>query len=145
MNKLDELLDMWAKDSVIDRTELGDESIKIPQLHSKYFKMYSEERLRLKSMMQDYKVLYRVLVEYYNGTLSEEEMEEYGLEPNPLKILKNEINIHIEANKQIQQADWKIKLQEEKVDFLESIIKSLSTRGYQIKAAVDWVKFTQGA
>ena len=143
--KLEEIQNHWAKDSVIDRTELGDESIKIPQLHSKYFKMYSEERLRLKSMMQDYKVLYRVLVEYYNGTLSEEEMEEYGLEPNPLKILKNEINIHIEANEQIQQADWKIKLQEEKVDFLESIIKSLSTRGYQIKAAVDWVKFTQGA
>jgi hypothetical protein len=143
--KLEEIQNHWAKDSVIDRTELGDESIKIPQLHSKYFKMYSEERLRLKSMMQGYKVLYRVLVEYYNGTLSEEEMEEYGLEPNPLKILKNEINIHIEANEQIQQADWKIKLQEEKVDFLESIIKSLSTRGYQIKAAVDWVKFTQGA
>ena len=142
--KLEEIQNHWAKDSVIDRTELGDESIKIPQLHSKYFKMYSEERLRLKSMMQDYKVLYRVLVEYYNGTLSEEEMEEYSLEPNPLKILKNEINIHIEANKQIQQADWKIKLQEEKVDFLESIIKSLSTRGYQIKAAVDWVTFTQG-
>lgn len=143
--KLEEIQNHWAKDSVIDRTELGDESIKIPQLHSKYFKIYSEERLRLKSMMQDYKVLYRVLVEYYNGTLSEEEMEEYNLEPNPLKILKNEINIHIEANKQIQQVDWKIKLQEEKVDFLESIIKSLNPRGYQIKAAVDWFKFTQGA
>lgn len=143
--KLEEIQNHWAKDSVIDRTELGEESIKIPQLHSKYFKMYSEERLRLKSMMQDYKVIYRVMSEYYAGTLSEEEMDEYGLKPNPLKILKNDIGMHIEANKQMQQADWKIKVQEEKVDFLESIIKSLSTRGYQIKAAVDWVKFTQGA
>ena len=107
--------------------------------------MYSEERLRLKSMMQDYKVIYRVLSEYYNGTLSEEEMEEYDLKPNPLKILKNDIGMHVEANKLFQQTEWKIKIQEEKVDFLESIIKSLATRGYQIKAAVDWVKFTQGA
>ncbi len=143
--KLEEIQSHWEKDSVIDRTELGDESIRIPQLHSKYFKMYSEERLRLKSMMQDYKVIYRVLSEYYNGTLSEEEMEEYELKPNPLKILKNEIGMHVEANKLFQQTEWKIKIQEEKVDFLESIIKSLATRGYQIKAAVDWVKFTQGA
>ena len=143
--KLEEIQSHWEKDSVIDRTELGDESIRIPQLHSKYFKMYSEERLRLKSMMQDYKVIYRVLSEYYNGTLSEEEMDEYELKPNPLKILKNEIGMHVEANKLFQQTEWKIKIQEEKVDFLESIIKSLATRGYQIKAAVDWVKFTQGA
>jgi len=34
MSKLDELLEMWAKDSVIDRTEPGKELTNIPQLHS---------------------------------------------------------------------------------------------------------------
>lgn len=143
--KLDEIQQCWEKDSVVDRTELGDESLKIPQLHSKYYKMYSEERLRLKSMMQDYKVLYRQISEYYAGTLCEEEMEALGLEPNGLKILKNDLPMHIDANQNIQTVEWKIKIQEEKVDFLESILKSLSNRGYQIKAAIDWIKFTQGA
>jgi hypothetical protein len=36
-------------------------------------------------------------------------------------------------------------MQKEKVDFVESIIKSLTTRGYQIKSAIDWEKFKVGA
>ena len=39
MTALDEYFDLWAEDSKIDRTELGEESIKIPQLHHKYYKI----------------------------------------------------------------------------------------------------------
>ena len=38
---LEEIYELWHKDSIIDKTELGDESLKIPQLHHKYFKIYS--------------------------------------------------------------------------------------------------------
>ena len=48
MTKLDELLNMWAKDSVIDRTEPGKELINIPQLHSKYLNVLSRHRLLAK-------------------------------------------------------------------------------------------------
>ena len=34
--------------------------------------------------------------------------------------------------------------QEEKVEYLESVVKSLSTRGYLIKNAIDWKRFTEG-
>ena len=37
---LDEVLEEWHKDSQLDRTELGEEALKIPQLHSKYYKLY---------------------------------------------------------------------------------------------------------
>ena len=37
---IDEINDEWTKDSNIDRTELGEESLKIPQLHNKYLKIY---------------------------------------------------------------------------------------------------------
>ena len=33
---LDEIQEMWQRDSVIDPDNLHDESLKIPQLHSKY-------------------------------------------------------------------------------------------------------------
>ena len=39
----------------------------------------------------------------------------------------------------------KIGYQQEKIELLESIIKSLSNRGYNIKAAIDWTKFTMGS
>ena len=34
---LDKIQEMWRKDAVIDPDNLHDESLKIPQLHSKYY------------------------------------------------------------------------------------------------------------
>ena len=34
---LDKIQEMWQKDAVIDPDNLHDESLKIPQLHSKYY------------------------------------------------------------------------------------------------------------
>ena len=38
---LDEIQDMWKRDAVIDPDNLHDESLKIPQLHSKYYSVYN--------------------------------------------------------------------------------------------------------
>lgn len=143
--KLDEIQTEWEKDSVLDRSELGEESLRIPQLHSKYYKMYSAERIRMRQLELEYKSLYKIKYEYYNGTISEEELRENEWEPFMLKILKTDISTYMEADRDMQTIKAKIAVQEEKVDYLESIVKSLPARGYQIKAAIDWVKFTQGA
>lgn len=47
---LDEIINEWKSDAVIDKTSLGTESLKIPVLHSKYMKIYYEERRKLKSL-----------------------------------------------------------------------------------------------
>ena len=64
---LDDLFDLWAEDSKIDRTELGEESIKIPQLHHKYYKLFSIERLGMVKLQEDLRMLKKDLFEYYNG------------------------------------------------------------------------------
>ena len=66
---LDELNNLWSADAQIDRTELGDEAIRIPQLHSKYFKLYSQERLSLRKSVEASKSLLRDLNFYYLGSL----------------------------------------------------------------------------
>jgi hypothetical protein len=40
MMKFEDVFASWEKDSVIDRTELADESLKIPKLHHKYYSIY---------------------------------------------------------------------------------------------------------
>lgn len=142
--KLDEIQLMWERDAQIDRTELGEESLRIPQLHSKYFKIFSQERLTLRKMEADFKRLYKDKYEWYNGTIAEETLREREWEPNPLKILRTDVSIHMEADQQLQNDNLKIELQKEKVDFVESILKSLPTRGYNIKSAIDWEKFKMG-
>ena len=74
--KLEDIQNLWEKDCDIDRTELGEESLKISQLHSKYFKLFSSERLLFKKLDKDYKDMYRTKFEYYNGVLSHDELKE---------------------------------------------------------------------
>ena len=38
---LELIQEMWEKDSKIDTDNLNDESLKIPQLHSKYYTLYN--------------------------------------------------------------------------------------------------------
>lgn len=142
--KFDQIQHEWEKDSKIDKTELGDESIKIPQLHSKYFKIYSEEKGRFTGLQHEYHKLYRLKYEYFAGTISEEKLSEKGWDPQPLKIIRQDIPMYLNSDDDIVLIKQKIELQEQKLEYLESIIKSLSNRGFQIKTAVDWIKFTQG-
>lgn len=143
--KLEEIQETWSRDSQIDRTELGEESLRIPQLHSKYYNLFSAERLRLRNLENEYKRFYKAKFEYYNGVMDEKELKNWEWEPFALRILKSDLNIYLEGDKDLIKARQTIDLQKEKVEFLESIIKNLPARGYQIKAAVDWEKFKVGA
>lgn len=143
--KLEEIQNLWSNDSQIDRTELGEESLRIPQLHSKYYNLFSAERLRLRNLENEYKRFYKAKFEYYNGVMDEEELKNWEWEPFALRILKSDLNIYLEGDKDLIKAKQTIEIQREKVEFLESIIKNLPARGYQIKAAVDWEKFKVGA
>lgn len=136
---------MWEHDSKLDRTELGEESLRIPQLHSKYFNIFSQERLALRQLEIEQKQLYRQKFEYYNGTICEEDLRNNGWEPFTLRVLKSDINIYIQSDSDLNKLGLRIEMQKEKVDFLESIIKNLPARGYQINAAITWEKFKMGA
>ena len=49
---LEKIQEMWEKDSRMDMDNLHDESIKIPQLHQKYYTLYTTLKL-LKSKATD--------------------------------------------------------------------------------------------
>lgn len=142
--KLEEISQEWINDSKIDTTELDIESIKIPQLHSKYLKIYFEERRKLKSIEFQNKELYLNKYEYYNGRLSDEELQNLNWEPFMKRLMKTEVDLYLESDKDIIQNNMRIVNQKEKLDMLEEILKNLNQRNFQIKNAIDWKKFTQG-
>ena len=142
--KLDAIFELWEADSKIDRTELGEESLKIAQLHHKYFKIFSNERLTLKKLTVDYKRLKLQKYEFYTMGPTEES-QALGWElPAQGKILRADATQYVEADKDIVDISLKIGLQEEKLELLESIIKGLNSRGFNIKTALDYLKFTSG-
>ena len=142
--KLDDIFDNWSTDSKIDRTNLGDQSLEIPNLHSKYIKLFSMERLSLQKLENDYKQLYKTKYEYYSGSLDLDTIKEMGWQPNPKLILKTDLNMHIEADKDIQTLTLKIGIQKEKITTLDSILKNISSRGYHISNAINWQKMMNG-
>ena len=143
--KLEDIINSWKQDSVVDSTELGRESLRLPELHHKYFKILSAERLALRALEQSYKEMYKVKYEYYMGFMDEDELNEHGWEPQPLKILKQDLPIYIDSDPDLSSIQQKIVIQKEKLELLDSVIKMIINRGFQIKNAIDWEKFKVGA
>lgn len=142
--ELEKIVEMWDKDCKIDETELGLESTKIPQVHNKYLKIYMGERITFFKLQSEVKKIRRTLTEYYLGELSREELEELGRDQFYKKLLKNEIDTYIESDNLLIDSLLKMSLQEQKVNYLESVIKSINNRGYNIKNAIEWMRFTTG-
>ena len=142
--KFEEIQKLWSSDCEIDETELSQESVKIPQLHNKYLILFHNERLRLRTLKYDHTKLIRRKKDYFSGRMTAEEMESLDWEPFQFKLLKADIQEYIDADEDIIESKKKSALQEEKVDYLEAIVKGLSNRGYLIKNAIDWKRFTEG-
>lgn len=142
--KLEEIQEFWNADREIDITELANESVRIPQIHDKYLKIYIDERIRLKGLQFELTKLVRLKTDYYAGKLTQEELEKLGWEQFLQRLLKNEISTYIEADEDVIKTKKNIVLIEEKCYYLDSIIKMISNRGFQIKSAIDWIKYKSG-
>ena len=141
---LDDIFENWSIDSKISKTDLDSESLNIPVLHNKYIQFYTKEKLSLSKLEIQYKTLFKLKSDYFCGTLDLETIKENGWQPNPRIILKSELNTFIEADADIQNLSIKIALQREKVLALDSIIKMIGNRGYQISNAINYMKFMNG-
>lgn len=141
---IEDILDMWKQDSVIQPHIVGNESLDTAKLHSKYLRFLTEERLKLRKLRTDYKILQKVKYEYYAGTLDQEELKDRNWSPFQIRVLKQDIPLYIDADQDIIALSLKIGLQEEKIEALESIMRSINNRGFQIKNYIDFIRFTNG-
>ena len=139
---LEKIQEMWQSDSVIDPDNLHDESLKIPQLHSKYYTLYNTITLLREKARESYA---KVRLERYNYYTGKATAEVYAEEPFPYKVReKDAIQRHLDADDKMNKIDMKIKYYDVMLKFLEEIIRAVSNRTYQIKNAIEWNKFQAG-
>ena len=139
---LEQIQEMWEKDSKIDPDNLHDESLKIPQLHSKYYTLYNTITLLRERAREQYN---KVRLERYNYYTGKATAEVYAEEPFPYKVReKDAIQRHLEADEKMNKVDMKNKYYDIMLKFLEEIIRNISGRTYQIKNAIEWNKFQAG-
>jgi hypothetical protein len=139
---LEKIQEMWEKDSRIDPDNLHDESLKIPQLHSKYYTIYNTITLLREKARDSYN---RIRLERYNYYTGKAPAEVYAAEPFPYKVReKDAIQRHMDADEKLNTINMKIKYYDTTLKYLEEIIRIISNRTYQIKNAIEWNKFQAG-
>ncbi|MCX6783408.1 MAG: recombination mediator protein UvsY [Candidatus Levybacteria bacterium] len=142
--KSNDIIESWEIDSDIRAEDIGGESLKTLQLHSKYMRIYNNEASFLKKYKADYKKLYRLKWSYYLGYMDKEELETLTWEPFQYKILKQDIAIYLDGDEELSDTLMKSELQEEKVKILDQIIRMINNRNFTIKNHIDWKKFESG-
>ena len=139
---LDKIQEMWQRDSVIDPDNLHDESLNIPQLHSKYYTVYNTITLLREKAREQYNITRLERYNYYTGKAP---AEVYIEEPFGYKVReKDDIQRYMDADEKVQEIDLKIRYYDTSLKFLEEIIKNVSNRTFQIKNAIEWNKFQAG-
>ena len=139
---LEKIQEMWQKDSVIDPDNLHDESLKTPQLHSKYYTVYNTITLLRERAREQYNKVKLERYNYYSGKAS---AEVYVEEPFPYKVReKDALQRHLDADEKMNKIDMKIRYYDVELKFLEEVIKTISNRTFQIKNAIEWQKFQAG-
>ena len=144
---LENILEMWKSDCVIDEMKLDESSRDSAKLHSKYLDLHSVARLKLKKLELDFKPILRDKFMHYNGKLSQEELQEKNWNPDPLDgltVLKGDIDKWYDADPIIQEHQSKIIIQEEIVNTLKEIMENIKWRHQNIKNMIEWRKFTSG-
>lgn len=142
---IEEINEMWAKDCKIDETNLIRESSRIPELHNKYYNLFFRETLKVKKLRADFIELEKAKSEYYKGSMDELELKRRGWVPNPLKILRQDLDKYIQSDKEIVAMSLKISFHEERANYLESIVRHINNRNFIIKNMIDFMKFQSGA
>lgn len=141
---LDELRKEIERDFSLNDSALDLESLKIPQLHSKYLNLLMDERLIMRKAEFDYNAMMKAKWEYYTGKMSQEELTVRGWEPFALKILRNDLDLYMNSDEDLSKLSHKFMFHKEKVSLLEEVIKELNTRHWKIRNAIEWRKFVNG-
>ena len=139
---LEELQDIVEKKLKINDTELDLEALKTPQLHNEFLKHYNKFKLMKTKASAELATIKLHKWEYYTGKA---DPIVYQQKPFNLKILKQDVDKYIEADEDYQKIKQKVDYLETIVDFLDRTIRQIQNRGFLIKDAIEWRKFTSGA
>ena len=139
---LDDIQCMWEKDSQLDKDNLHDESLNIPVLHAKYHELFNNTLLLRKKAEQQRKNIRHERYEYFSGKA---DPDVYVENPFPKKIRdKDTMQKYLDADEKLSTVCLKIDYYDTMLVYIESILKQVTNRTYQIKNAIEFMRFNAG-
>ena len=141
--KIDELKEMIDKDAAFlkEESHMDTSSLSIPELHAKYLSLIYDERLALDYFKVEYKVLKSDKWIYYTGKA---DPDVYEQKPFNLNILKADVDKFLDADTDLNALHLKVRAQEEKLNLITKIVKSVMGHSFNVGNAIKWKKFLNG-
>ncbi len=141
MMTIDELRELIEEDSKIDKTALDEESLKTPYLHGKWSTIFFDELRELKILESKCKILQLKKFHYYTGKAGD---EEYHLHPLDHKVLKQDLEMYLDADVELNSIKLKTAEQKAKCELIERQLKDIAQRNWHIRNAIEFLKFKNG-
>jgi len=117
------------------------------KLHAKYLQLLSVSKLQYKKSQMEQKTLLKDKWLYYNGKMSQEEIEVKGWNYDPfdgLKVMKGDMDYYYDSDKDIQKSEEKITYYKTLVETLQEIVETLRWRHQTIGNIIKWKQFENG-
>ena len=109
---------------------------------AKYFQIYNTIFLLRKKAEQQRKNIRHERYEYFSGKA---DPDVYVQNPFPKKIRdKDTMTKYLDADEKLSNASLKIEYYDTMLTYLESILKVIQNRTYQIKNAIEFMRFNAG-
>lgn len=143
-NELDTILDEWSSDAKIVQTKISEETANIASLQAKYLRYYSKHQLLAKKASGEYNKIRKWKWRYYNGKVSVDELKKMGIDQFQYTILKTDVGIYLDADKELTEMSHILHYHENIVKVCEYILKELNQRSYQMRLIFDNEKFYSG-
>ena len=141
----DELVAEWQKDNNIDATSIQKELVRTPFLHSKYLALYMQARSKLIIAEKKYGEMRGVKRKYYTGKMDRAELEHYGWDQwGGLKLSNTELLLVCDEDPDMTVLNQKVEYYKMLVQGLDHIMKSINSRGYELKTLVEHEKYLNG-
>lgn len=129
-----QIIEEWREDA-----DMGDDLFEaarnIPILHSKWIDKYLRIQLLKKEKEYEYKKTYKQKYSYYMGR-EEDAPDE--------KIMKTEVQIYIDADDEIIKLKAMVDLYDKLEGTVKEILNNINNRSFQIKNAIDWLRYSRG-
>lgn len=148
MLNLDEILEMWKRDCVIDDVCLDEETLKSSKLHAKYLELFSMAKLQLKRKEMEMDAMKKDKWLYYNGKMSQDDMDKRKWKYDPFdgmtKPLKSDMDMYYTTDDDMVRVKAQVDYQKTIIDTLEEIMGNIRWRHTHIKNILEFKKFTSG-
>jgi hypothetical protein len=141
---LDRIESAWAKDSILDLSDIETAQKDSLELHHKYHKIFNTVKMKLKRLESEYAKLSFLRTEYYLGNLDRDTLKAYDWKPNQRIVIKTDMAQRLAADDILIDKGLEVAEMAQAANFLDNIIRHINNRGFAIKNVVESRKFNNG-